>query len=280
MASFSVDITEIVFAGAHSGYKDITITGMPQAGVSCTITGTDTSAFNYRIPGDDQNVYRVYTTGLTTDSYTPYNAVFKITNSSDSSDYVEIQLHQLRAGYYDLEGQHRGCVVNVVCDSPMFINDPKDWSDTGTASYIDVYVNQNNGGDSTAHCTVLLDSGWTIPTSLPSWIALTQMGYTDTGFKKVALSVTNNYNGPRNHTLSFGNDNDVDIVRVYQDGYPSSTSGCTETLTFPKSGGTLTATLKHPSMSNYAYLMAETGALYNIYGEDCSVVKDSSSTIL
>ena len=278
MASFSVDITDIVFAGAHSGYKDITITGMPQAGVSCTITGTDTSAFNYRIPGDDQNVYRVYTTGLTTDSYTSYNAVFKITNSSDSSDYVEIQLHQLRAGYYDLEGQHRGCVVNVVCDSPMFINDPKDWSDTGTASYIDVYVNQNNGGDSTAHCTVLLDSGWTIPTSLPSWIALTQMGYTDTGFKKVAVSVTNNNNGPRNHTLSFGNDNDVDIVRVYQDGYPSSTSGCTETLTFPKSGGTLTATLKHPSMSNYAYLLAETGALYNIYGEDCSVVKDSSST--
>ena len=278
MASFSVDITEIVFAGAHSGYKDITITGMPQAGVSCTITGTDTSAFNYRISGDDQNIYRVYTTGLTTDSYTPYNAVFKITNSSDSSDYVEVQLHQLRAGYYDLEGQHRGCVVNVVCDSPMFINDPKDWSDAGTASYIDVFVNQNNGGDSTAHCTVLLDSGWTIPTSLPSWITLTQMGYTDTGFKKVEVSVTNNNNRPRNHTLSFGNDNDVDIVRVYQDGKPSSTSGCTETLTFPKSGGTLTATLKHPSMSNYAYLLAETGALYNIYGEDCSVVKDSSST--
>ena len=279
MASFSVDITDIVFAGAHSGYKDITITGMPQAGVSCTITGTDKSAFDYRIPGDDQNVYRVYTTGLTTDScYTPYNAVFKITNSSDSSDYVEIQLHQLIAGYYDLEGQHRGCVVNVVCDSPMFINDPKDWSDRGTASYIDVFVNQNNGGDSTAHCTVLLDSVWTIPTSLPSWIALTQMGYTDTGFKNVAVSVTNNYNGPRNHTLCFGNDNYVDVVRVYQDGYPSSTSGCTETLTFPKSGGTLTATLKHPSMSNYAYLLAETGALYNIYGEDCSVVKDSSST--
>lgn len=277
MASFSVDITEIVFAGARKGYKDITITGMPQAGVSCTITGTDTSAFNYKIPGDDQNVYRVYTTGLTTDSYTPYNAVFKITNSSDSSDYVEVQLHQLRSGYYDLEGNHRGCVVNVVCDSPMFINDPKDWSDTGTASYIEVYVNQNNGGDSTAHCTVLLDSVWRIPTSLPSWIALTQMGYTDTGFKKVELSVTNNYDGPRNHTLNFGNDNNLDIVRVYQDGYPSTTSGCTETLTFPKSGGTLTATLKHPSMSNYAYLIAETGALYNIYGENCSVVKDSSS---
>lgn len=275
MASFSVDITEIVFAGARKGYKDITITGMPQAGVSCTITGT--SAFNYKIPGDDQNVYRVYTTGLTTDSYTPYNAVFKITNSSDSSDYVEVQLHQLRSGYYDLEGNHRGCVVNVVCDSPMFINDPKDWSDRGTASYINVYVNQNNGGDSTARCTVLLDSVWRIPTNLPSWIALTQMGYTDTGFKKVALSVTNNYDGPRNHTLNFGNDNNLDIVRVYQDGYPSTTSGCTETLTFPKSGGTLTATLKHPSMSNYAYLLAETGALYNIYGENCSVVKDSSS---
>ena len=96
MASFSVDITEVRFAATNAGYKDITITGMPQAGVSCTITGADTSAFNYRISGDDQNVYRVYTTshtniGTNSDEKT---ATFKITNSSDSTDYVEVSLVQ------------------------------------------------------------------------------------------------------------------------------------------------------------------------------------------
>lgn len=283
MASFSVDITEIIFAGAHSGYKDITITGMPQDGVSCTITGTDTSAFNYRIPGDDQNVYRVYTTGLTTNSYTPYNAVFKITNSSDSSDYVEVQLHQLYSGHYDLEGNHRGVVSNVICDSSMFINIPKDWNSDSVYStwYKIVYANQNNGGDSTAHFTVLLDGSWDIPTSgVPSWIALTEMDYTDTGFKEVAVSVTNNYDGPREYEINFGNlDNyDLDGVKIRQDGYPSSTSGCTETLTFPKSGGTLTATVNHPYISDDAYPMVDSGSVYNVYKESYSIVRDSKST--
>ena len=60
MATFSVDITDVVFAGTITGHKDITITGMPQAGVSCSITGINDLSFGFRIPGDDQNVYRVY----------------------------------------------------------------------------------------------------------------------------------------------------------------------------------------------------------------------------
>ena len=283
MASFSVDITDIVFAGAHSGYKDITITGMPQAGVSCTITGTDKSAFDYRIPGDDQNVYRVYTTGLTTNSYIPYNAVFKITNSSDSSDYVEVQLHQLRAGYYDLSEDGRiGVVSNVICDSPMFINKPKDWNygEVGPG-YTEVYANQNNGGDSSAHFTVLLDGRWDIPTSgIPSWIALTEMDYTDTGFKEVAVSVTNNYDGPREYKIDFaGLDyNYNNFVTIYQNGYLSSTSGCTEILTFPKSGGTLTATVNHPYISDDAFPIVDSGSVLLVYKEGYSAVRDSKST--
>ena len=284
MASFSVDITDIVFAGAHSGYKDITITGMPQDGVSCSITGKDASSFGFRIPGSDQNVYRVYTTGLTTNSYTPYNAVFKITNSSDSSDYVEVQLHQLRAGFYDLrEDGSRGVVSNVICDSSIFINIPKNWNDDSVYStrYKIVYANQNNGGDSTAHFTVLLDGYWDIPTSgIPSWIALTEMDYTDTGFKEVAVSVTNNYDGPREYEIDFGNlDNyDLDGVKIRQDGYTSSTSGCTETLTFPKSGGTLTATVNHPYISDDTYPIVDKEALFMVYKEGYSDVRDSKST--
>ena len=281
MASFSVDISDIVFAGAHSGYKDITITDMPQAGVSCAITGTDTSAFDYSIPGNDQNVYRVYTTGLTTASTSSVkNAVFKITNLSDSSDYVEVQLHQLKSGCLDLDANIYGCVFDVVCDDTnTMINARKKY--TSDSSYTYVYFNQNKGGYSTAHCTVLLDGdGWTIPSSsVPSWISLTQDGYTDTGFKQVAVSVTNNSDGPRQNRLNFRNaDWNLDYVWVCQDGYPSSTSGCTTTLLVPASGGTFTTTLNHPSISTSYYPSIESPEFYRIYGSGYSKERLSKTT--
>ena len=266
MASFSVDITDVILASAHSGYKDITIIGMPQAGVNCTITGTNSSSFGYRIPGSDQNVYRVYSTATETESVK--NAVFRITNLADSTDYVEVQLHQLKYGYFNLNENIRGNIFDVISDDTnTMINAKKDLG-LSYDNFAYVYFNKNNGGYSTAHCTVLLDGGWTIPTgsNVPSWIALTSdLGYTDTGFKKVYISCVNNYDGPRQYKLWFGNTNNFNYVWVMQDGYPGTTSGCTESLSFPKNGGTLTTTLKHPSISGNTYPDIEAPEFYRIY---------------
>lgn len=280
MASFSVDITDVILAGAHSGYKDITIIGMPQAGVNCTITGTDTSSFGYRIPGSDQNVYRVYSTATGTTSVK--NAVFRITNLSDASDYVEVQLHQLKSGYFNLNGNIRGVVYDVISDDTnTMINSGKNTGFTYN-SFVYVFFNKNNGGYSTAHCTVLLDGIWTIPTgsNVPSWISLTSdLGYTDTGFKIVYVSCVNNYDGPRQYKLNFYNaDHYLDYVWVIQDGYPSSTSGCTETLSFPKNGGTFTTTLNHPSISDDNYPKINDFDIYHIYGSGYSSSRLSKGT--
>ena len=284
MASFSVDITEVVFAAGNTGYKDITISNMPSGGVNCSIT-SGSRYFGYRIPGDDTNVYRVYTTG-TNSGVSPVvrNGVFKITNADDSSDYFEISLYQLKYGYWDLAGQSRGYVIDVICDSPTFINVPRDYHYTGGSAnaFTQVFADKDNGGDYTAHFTVLLDAGWSIPSSsVPSWISITsETTYTDTGFKQVYISLVNNYDGPRQAELAFGasGTSASDEVKVYQDGYSSTTSGCTTSLSFPSSGGTLTATVKHPSISSSSYPMSESGALYKTYGKEYDVTRDSKST--
>ena len=48
MATFSVDITDVLFAGARTGYKDITITGMPEGGVTASLTGSNPTYFTYK----------------------------------------------------------------------------------------------------------------------------------------------------------------------------------------------------------------------------------------
>lgn len=279
MASFSVDITDVILASAHSGYKDITIIGMPQAGVNCTITGTNASSFGYRIPGSDQNVYRVYSTATETESVK--NAVFRITNLADSTDYVEVQLHQLKYGYFNLDGNIRGNIFDVICDDTNTMINAKQDLSYATGSFLWVFFNKNNGGYSTAHCTVLLDGGWTIPTgsNVPSWIALTSdLGYTDTGFKKVYISCVNNYDGPRQFKLWFGDNNYLNYVLVMQDGYPGTTSGCTETLSVPKNGGTFTTTLKHPSISESYYPHIDEWEFHHIYGTGYSTSRVSKTT--
>ena len=61
MATFSVDITDVVFAGARTGYKDITITGMPAGGVTVSLTGSNPTYFTYKNNPESKgtNVYRV-----------------------------------------------------------------------------------------------------------------------------------------------------------------------------------------------------------------------------
>ena len=70
MATFSVDITDVVFAGTRTGYKDITITGMPEGGVTVSLYGDYPTYFTYINNPDSKgtNVYRVSTKFTNTSS--------------------------------------------------------------------------------------------------------------------------------------------------------------------------------------------------------------------
>ena len=235
MATFSVDITEIVFAGTRIGYKDITITGMPEGGVTVSLTGSNPTYFTYTNNPDSKgtNIYRVSTKSTyISSSGSKRTATFKITNTSDSADYVEVSLTQIR-------------------------NSGKDFVYKGTSSYSDIYaISSGSTGyfpysllDSTGHIEVLVD-GYTEYRTSDSWISVVaETTYTDTGFKKILVSCSNNTDGPRTGKIYLGEDSYADIT-IYQNGYPSSTSGCTQSLSFLKSGGTQIIELKIPSQEN------------------------------
>ena len=221
MATFSVDITDVVFAGTRTGYKDITITGMPEGGVTTSITPGAYFTYTNNPESKGTNVYRVLTKSTNTSSSgSDRTATFKIVNTSDSTDYVAVSLKQIRNW-----GE-----VNVY---------------KGTSSYSDIYVVPSGSfgyfpyslSDSTGHIEVLVD-GYTAYGTSDTWISvLAETTYTDTGFKKILVSCSNNTDGPRTGNIYLDESSYGDIT-IYQNGYPSSTSGCTQSLSFLKSGGT------------------------------------------
>ncbi len=251
MATFSVDITSVRFAATNTGYKDITITGMPQAGVDCTITGTNASSFGYRIPGDDPNVYRVYSTDHSSlgVSRSAKTATFRITNAGDSSDYVDVSLVQVQyPGYPTIRGgeSSNSDELYVDVDGLCFF-----------AYSLSLYT----------LATIYIDGYEGTATASDSWIYYNvQQAYTDTGFKKVTIGCTNNYNGPQRGNLTLNGTNLNTKVLVYQNGYPSSTSGCTSPINFTDSGGTETVTLKYESgfnPNNMSYFSDNTSSFAN-----------------
>ena len=260
MASFVVDITAVRFSATNTGYKDITITGMPQAGVICTITGTNASSFGYRIPGQDQNVYRVYTTGNSNIgvSREAKSATFKITNAGDSTDYVEVSLYQC---WYNGSPIVRG-VGNVYDNIYAY------WEgDFLGAAYLFAEYRSDNVGT----YAILYVDGYEGTTTLSeNWAYYTADSvYTDTGFKQIKIGASNNYDSSfRSCTITFTGTNSGYSSILYQNAYPSSTAGCTSPIRFSGSGGTERITLKtdgQPAENiDYKDLYSNDGLTYTI----------------
>ena len=233
MATFSVDITEILFAGTRTGYKDITITGMPEGGVTVSLTGDYATYFTYTNNPDSKgtNVYRVSTNSLNAaSSGSDRTATFKITNTSDSTDYVNVSLRQYHTS-------SNGASVKYV------ISNYSDVYGECPSNYANIYFPYSLS-DSTAKVELYVD-GTPSSVGVPSWASFaSEAEYTDTGFKKILISCTDNNDGPRSGPIKFRTST---VGEIYQNGYPSSTSGCTQSLSFLKSGGTQTIELKIPS---------------------------------
>lgn len=91
MASFSVDITDIVFAGGRTGYKDVTISNAPKNGIGISNTGYGT---HFTVAAQTANIkYRISTKAANT-SDKSYDSKIRFYNKADSTDYVEIPITQ------------------------------------------------------------------------------------------------------------------------------------------------------------------------------------------
>ena len=239
MASFSVDITSVRFAATNTGYKDITISAMPQAGVNCSITGTDSSYFGFRIPGSDPNIYRVYTTSNTNigTSSNARTATFKITNAGDSTDYVEVSLEQVpyygHPGVRGVGNVYDNIYAYYMGDSFGSANIYAEYRSETSGTYAILYVDGYEG-------TTTLSESWAYYTA--------DSTYTDTGFKQIRVGATNNYDTDshiRRCDITFSSSGNSSSL--LQNPYPSNTSGCTSPTTFSGSGSTERVTLKHTS---------------------------------
>ena len=91
MASFSVDVTDIVFAGGRTGYKDVTISNAPKNGIGISNTGYGT---HFKVAAQTANIkYRISTKAANT-SDKAYDSKIRFYNKGDSNDYVEIPITQ------------------------------------------------------------------------------------------------------------------------------------------------------------------------------------------
>ena len=264
MATFSVDITDVVFAGARTGYKDITITGIPAGGVTTSITPGVYFTYTNNPESKGTNVYRVSTQSTNTSSTaSERKGTFKITNKSDSTDYVTISLTQcctygengfvqyVLSNYSDIYGTNR---LGVGFGSAYF---PYRLSDSTTK--VEVYVDGTLG---------------TI-TKSDSWISyVRETTYSDTGFTRLLVSCINNNNGPREGSISLDG---TARCMIYQNGYPSSTSGCTQSLSFLKSGGTKSITLSIPSGDTVSNVTGKTGRLIDFTSPKLTRTSDSTT---
>ena len=230
MATFSVDITSVVFAGSRTGHKDITITGMPAGGVTVSLTGSNPTYFTYTNNPESKgtNVYRVSTKSTNKSSGgSDRTANLKITNTSDSTDYVTISLKQ----YYTSSSSNGYISYNLSNYSDIYIRFPEKTSLNSTARVFFPY----SLSDSTERVEIYIDGIVGTVNTTQNWIStVKESTYTDTGFTRLLISCVNNYDDPRSGLVNTENSS----ITIYQNGYPSSTSGCTQSISFTKSGGT------------------------------------------
>ena len=241
MATFSVDITDVVFAGKRTGYKDITITGMPAGGVTVSLTGSNPTYFTYTNNPESKgtNVYRVSTKSTNAASTgSDRTANLKITNKSDSTDYVTVSLKQ----YYTNNSSNGYISYNLSNYSDIYIGFPEKTSLNSTARVFFPY----SLSDSTESAEIYIDGIVGTVNTAESWISTVEEStYTDTGFTRLLISCINNSGGPRKGLVN----TEYSSISIYQNGYPSSTSGCTQSISFTKSGGTESIVLNTSSSS-------------------------------
>lgn len=232
MASFSVDITDVIFAGGRTGYKIVTISNGPSAGVQTRLLGNNSTYF--QLAAVTANVAYRISTKQANDSRNNRTAYVRIQNIDDNTDYVDVNLVQY--GAYSLDGIHM-----YLSDLSTITNDT---------------INVNNDVGST---DILLDvpagggAAGTV-TSGSSWLSSVLQTPTDTGFLKFGASYIRNIDGPqRTGTIEYiSSDNAAKTLTVIQaGGTPTQTLSVTPSSISEDSAGGTTSIAVTYSGSTY-----------------------------
>ena len=234
MASFSVDINEIYFAGGHLGSKDVTISNAPKNGIGISNTGYGT---HFAVAVQTANIkYRISTKSMNISSQA-YNSKIRFYNKEDSTDYVEITITQYGVINFTPYGDN---VTSVNGVHTLTLGNQQ-----GSA---DLYIDSVSETISSAEVTTGSE-----------WLSVTQETpfKTDTGF----FHYTVNYNSNTSTSIRKGNIKfltprlDKYNIGVNQDAGSSviSLSVSPETETVRSMAGTVNVTVTGAGASDISY---------------------------
>lgn len=219
MASFSVDINRIYFAGGRTGYKIVTISNAPSGGITARLLGNDPTHFQVAAETADVS-YRISTKTATTSGYSAY---VRFQNADDSSDYVNVNLIQ-----YGPNGN-----IQLYLDD--FWTKPTSEGITVSNQYGSTTVFLDVPGGAGASGSVVSGSSWL--SSVQGTPAVT-----DTGFLKFSAAYISNIDGQqRTGTIQYTSSNlDTKTLRVNQEaGEPTETLSVTpSSISEDSAGGT------------------------------------------
>ena len=202
MASFSVDINEIYFAGGRTGYKDVTISNAPKNGIGISNTGYGT---HFAVAAQSANIkYRISTKAANT-SDKAYNSKIRFYNKADSSDYVEIQICQ-----YTIR------TIKPYTDPDYLTTAPTegvyDFTPGNQQSSADLYIDVRGSYTGIAEVT-----------SGSDWLSVTQEtpALSDTGFYHYTINYTSNTSAETREgriQCKASGASWINTIRVYQVG--------------------------------------------------------------
>ena len=251
MASFSVDITDIVFAGGRTGYKTVTISNAPASGVTASLRGTNSTYF--RVAAVETN--RTYTISTKQANNTGSNrtATVRFTNNGSNADYVDVSLVQYSVT--DMVMYVTGATSSGYGDYTVNVS-----NDMGSTSVI-LDVAGGNG----ASATVITGSTWLGSTAGTPAVS-------DTGFVMYNVTYITN----------------TESERTGEVRYVAANTGWVNTLTVVQAGGASESLSVTPSSLNYnsgggtsSIAVTYRGSTYNCDTTDVSSwVSVSLSTVM
>ena len=169
MASFSVDITDIIFAGGRTGYKVVTISNAPSGGIGISNTGYGT---HFRVVVKEENVSYSIETKATNSTSQPYSSTIRFYNKDDSSDYVEISVWQHNVSTFDLYADN----LKSTSQSGIY-----SWDFGNQQGSADLFIDARSGYEGKATVTEGTD-----------WLSAVKESPTDTGFYHYTINYTSN----------------------------------------------------------------------------------------
>lgn len=189
MASFSVDITDIVFAGGRTGSKTVMISNGPSGGITAVLRGTNSSYFRTTVV--ESGATYTISTKQANDTGSTRTAYVRFTNNNNSADYVDVNLQQysisngmvmyvegatyIDAGNYSVNVSNQMGSTEVLLDAAAgngasgSVVSGSDWlssvqgypgiSDTGFIRFNAAYIT-NTGSERSGQIQYVAAAGW------------------------------------------------------------------------------------------------------------------------